>query len=72
MSHIKIDLQLVHDRLGRLTHEMNTIARHLVVEHPDLYKDVASDLDGIRSCVYYMRNAIFRYNHSITFKSFYK
>ena len=71
-SPIKINLQLAHDRLGRLARDANTLERHIRDEYPELYKDVAFELDGIISRVYDVRNSIRRYNNTIIYKSIFQ
>lgn len=69
---IKINLHLAHDRLGVLARDANTLERHIREEHPELYEDIALDLDVLISRIYDVRNAIRRYNNTITYKSIYR
>lgn len=71
-SPIKINLQLAHDLLGRYARDANTLERHIREEHPQLYDDVASELDGIISRIYDVRNSIRRYNNTIIYKSIFQ
>lgn len=72
MSPIKINLHLAHDRLGVIARDANTLERHIREQHPELYDDIAIELDGIISRIYDVRNAIRRYNNKVTYKSIYQ
>lgn len=71
-SPIKINLQAAHDHLGRLARDAHTLECHIREEHPELYEDIALELDGIISRVYHVRGAIRRYNYEIFYKSIFQ